>query len=51
MRTKRTSPRLSVRMALALAALILIAIGLAGREAEIVLSKAVRLCLECIGIG
>jgi hypothetical protein len=36
---------------LSLAGLAMIALGVARGEVGIVLSKAIRVCLECIGIG
>ena len=39
------------RAALLIAALVCICIGVAGGEAQIVLRKAMRICLECIGVG
>ena len=33
------------------AALVLIGVGIAQQEYLLVLQKAVRICLECIGIG
>jgi hypothetical protein len=32
-------------------ALLLLGVGLARGEADVVLRKAIRVCLECIGIG
>lgn len=40
-----------IRLLLLSLAAVSIALGLAGGEAEIVFTKAVNLCLECIGIG
>ncbi len=31
--------------------ILLIALGIARGESEVVLEKAVKICLECIGIG
>ena len=31
--------------------LLLIAIGLLDGQAELVLAKAIRICMECVGIG
>ena len=42
---------LLVRYAILAAALALIAVGLCRSEHLEVLQKAVRICLECIGIG
>ncbi|MBQ2306298.1 MAG: thioredoxin [Clostridia bacterium] len=38
-------------MLLAAAALALIAVGIASKQLTAVWSKAVKLCLECVGIG
>lgn len=35
----------------ALAALVLMGIGLLSKELAVVLNKATHICLECIGIG
>ena len=40
-----------LRLALLAVACGFIAIGASGGEAMIVLQKAVKICLECIGIG
>lgn len=40
-----------VRIASLLAAIVCIAIGAARGEVQIVLRKAVRVCLECIGVA
>ncbi|MDO5135248.1 MAG: CD1871A family CXXC motif-containing protein [Eubacteriales bacterium] len=40
-----------LRMAVLGTALVFIGIGVAGKEQWEVLGKAVRICLECIGIG
>ena len=40
-----------IRAALLVAGIAFIAIGLATGEAGNVLDKAIRICLECIGIG
>ena len=40
-----------IRAALLVAAIACICIGLANGEADIVLRKAMRVCLECIGVG
>ena len=31
--------------------LLLIALGLMSGQAELVLAKAIRICMECVGIG
>ena len=40
-----------IRIVLLVAAIILIVIGLIHEQCYSVLAKAVRICLECIGIG
>ncbi|MGI6177812.1 MAG: CD1871A family CXXC motif-containing protein [Eubacterium sp.] len=40
-----------LRAALLVIAVCMIAVGIAGEEFSTVLQKAVRICLECIGIG
>lgn len=40
-----------LRIALFLAAVIMLAIGIANGEVQTVFQKAVNICLECIGIG
>lgn len=40
-----------VRFGILAAALLFIGIGIAGEEHLDVMQKAVRICLECIGIG
>ena len=40
-----------IRAAVFAVALAFICIGLANGEADVVLRKAVRVCLECIGVG
>lgn len=40
-----------LRAAVLIAAIAFICIGLANGEADIVLRKAMRICLECIGVG
>lgn len=42
---------MALRVGLAALALAMIGYGLWRGEAAVVLSKAVRICLECIGIG
>lgn len=41
----------AVRFGILTAALLFIGIGIAGEEHLDVMQKAVRICLECIGIG
>ncbi len=36
---------------LSLAGMIMVILGIARGEVRVVLSKAIRVCLECIGIG
>ncbi len=38
-------------LALIALSLVLIAIGVSSGEAKLVLTKAVNICMECIGIG
>jgi hypothetical protein len=40
-----------IRAAVFAAAVAFICIGLANGEAAVVLRKAMRICLECIGVG
>lgn len=47
---KKEIPRLAGAL-LAVAGVILTAIGFYRGEADTVFAKAVRICLECIGIG
>lgn len=48
---KRRPWRVVVPVLLAAAALALIAVGIASKQLTAVWSKAVKLCLECVGIG
>lgn len=41
----------AVRFGVLLAALVLLGTGVANREYQSVQQKAVKICLECIGIG
>ncbi len=41
----------NVRILLIAASVVLIAIGVFNHENQIVLTKAINVCLECIGIG
>ena len=41
----------NVRILLIAASVVLIAIGVLSHENQIVLTKAINVCLECIGIG
>ena len=41
----------NVRIPLIAASVVLIAIGVFSHENQIVLTKAINVCLECIGIG
>lgn len=43
--------RTALRLGVLALAVVLIGIGLARQEQAEVLQKAVRICLECIGIG
>lgn len=40
-----------IRICLLAVALLMIGFGLWRGEAEVVLSKGINLCLECVGIG
>lgn len=40
-----------IRIILILVAILFIAIGIIRGEVAIILNKAIKLCLECIGIG
>ena len=42
---------LKIRYILLTIAIIFIGLGIYTNEYEIVLAKAIRICLECIGIG
>jgi hypothetical protein len=48
---KRHPWRAALSVLLAAAALALIAVGIASKQLTAVWSKAVKLCLECVGIG
>ena len=48
---KNYDDKLPARLILALIAGVFMAIGIAQGEPLVVLQKAVRVCLECIGIG
>lgn len=41
----------AARLALLAAAIVFIAVGLMRGEQVVVLKKAVKICLECIGLG
>lgn len=47
----RSNVILGIRWSLLAAALVLLAVGLLREEQVEVMQKAVKLCLECIGIG
>ena len=40
-----------IRIGLLILAIAFVGIGIAGGEPSIVLTKAVNICLECIGLG
>ena len=48
---KRNRPLVAARVCMLTAALLFIAIGILRQEQLEVMNKAVRICLECIGIG
>ena len=43
--------RIALPIALLAAGAAMIALGVLGGEPKLVLAKAIRICLECIGIG
>ncbi len=47
----RTRDSSLLRLGLLVLALVFLGVGLARGEQQEVLAKAVRICLECIGIG
>jgi len=47
----RNNGGFALRLILLLTGLIFIGIGIGRGEAAVVLMKAIRICLECIGIG
>ncbi|MBO7406850.1 MAG: hypothetical protein J6X19_02975 [Clostridia bacterium] len=49
--SKKRIVRIIVPVVLTVAALALIAIGIASNQLTAVWSKAAKLCLECVGIG
>lgn len=52
MKTAKTKPnRATVQIGILFTALFFIGIGIAKQEYLEVMQKAVRICLECIGIG
>jgi hypothetical protein len=48
---KSAAARIPYRWIIAIAALLMVALGVAGGEMVTVFKKAVNVCLECIGIG
>lgn len=51
MSNKKTEKRFILQLFTGLAAVLFLAAGIAGGEVDLVFEKAVRVCLECIGIG
>ncbi len=51
MKSNRPAAAAVIRFGLLVLSLTMIAAGLMGQEQLAVLQKAVRICLECIGIG
>lgn len=46
-----TRKKALVQSLLLLAGILMVCFGIWRREADTVLSKAIRLCMECVGIG